>query len=447
MLNIKPFLSLLIGFSFLASDPIPVATSPEPTSSISSIQISSYLDSAVHLARLYRHDPKLSVADNTDHKHSILKQLSLVLPVYQTDESLEDLASRFFEDFVQSGISKYTLINSSKTDLGGKSKDVVIFVKDAANQLCFVIKLFQHPFELAGKFLPELSGMDLLINLNLRGVRPVYPLAVAQGHYKGKVYGLLIETAGAGQRMDQYLYQLAKQKDIFLHQESLQIAVKAFKRMGESLARLHALKSDVPSALAESAQITMEDRINEVFRNPFILEILSRKINITDLVDCLEKVKQEAIDVPIYPSHAHADAHLGNMTYDKDADEFSFIDLSRVHRSVDSEGNPLLSAFVDIIRPEQNLLKKGLTILSQEEIETLSETYYEGYQTVAGEVDPRLLTFFKTSEKLKSLIHYIRYLYQVNPILRAQEEALFEDALVYCQDLIDTFKQHESSLL
>lgn len=391
------------------------------------------LESIQEIARLSRLNLELSPEEEMQRILTILDEVYCRLPHYKESDDLSSNVGVFLQDALQRDASEYVIVDAVTTAIGGKSKDIVFLIKNQQDQLCFVIKAFRYPRLADSKFLPELSALDALSNLKLPQVGSIEPLAVAICRCEEMEYGLLLETAATGKRMDQYIYAAAENPvGSQERQKSLDLARCAFIRMGASLAHLHRTKSTFLQPFSKEAIAKMNQKRIDILNNPFIIECLQNKIDVSDWNAYLDKMINQVEQITNFASFQHGDAHLGNMFYDADQDLFYFIDVAKLHRSLSLQGEPLLDRTVDILRADENLRRKAIGLLSDEEIEVLLTAYYDAYQQVSGRLlDVRLLECYRAYIKMGRLISYSRYINHTDPALRAEEQAIFDKAIEY----------------
>lgn len=389
-------------------------------------------------AQEYRLNPSLPSDQEEERQKKILESVYTNLVNYNSGNCLEDAIKAFLADSQSVDPSLYIIIDAKKTDIKGKSHDPVFLIKDKNDTLCYVVKAFLNPRELSSKFLPEISALNLLEDLALPHVTPIKPLGFARYTDGKQEWGLLIETAASGKRLDQYIFQLAKPD---LNSEELQsrlkIAEKAFYRTGQCLAELHKIKSPIPAIIPLSERNKFDDKLTRLLENPVIVNELSKNICMSDFIEYLNAIRNQILDVPVPCSYWHGDAHLGNMIYDETNDRFSFIDVAKMHRSVDLYGLPLLDGTIDLMRVEENLHRKALSIIPEKEINRLITSFYQGYEDEAGQLpDERIRLFYRIYKKLGRLVKYVHYLEEMDPVQRSIDNAIFDNTINYFSNVI-----------
>lgn len=425
MSYLKFFLCATFVSFFHISFPLMGSETPEKSIDTFSIQ------SSKEIFHHFRYDQSKSKEENDVSRQQLLLEFSQTLPVYLAENDLESAAKTFFDDALKQESSKYSFINAADDAMGGNSEDIVYLIKDNAGQLCFIIKVFEKPFELKGKFLPELCGLDFLIDLQVPGTVPILPLSVGITDYQGSSYGLLLETAASGQRMDQYLFQLAaKPIGSDERKTSLEKTKKIVERVAEALAQLHSTKSDESGKIPKDDLKDWDKRIKRVSESPFIVSEIAKKVDWEVFLNYLETVKKQALEIPVYYTYLHGSTHFGNVFYDEAKDAVQLIDVGTLSDSFDREGKPIRCEFVDLLRSERDINKKGLSILSQEEVNLLIQAYYGAYERAAGALEERVFEFFKTSEKLRCLYSYA-FQDEPDPEKKKRDEVLFYNNLNY----------------
>lgn len=342
----------------------------------------------LNFANEIRLDRTLPTEVEQVRQEQILDEVYHALPNYDSQNSLEEAIIELLKD---SGINDVTLIDVGETEFKGKTSDRVFLVKDQD----YVIKAFKN----CTRLLPEISGLNLIQELKLTYVIPIRPLAVGRYHS----WGLLLETKAKGKRLDEFL------TDPHLK--------KALLRMAESLAELHQIKSPIQGPLPFLDNY--DEKLKKIWDNPALLSELSHHFDLDDFKEYLLSVKKEAMDLSISYSYFHGDAHLGNMFYDEQEDHFYFIDVAKMHQSIDSHSVPLQDGSYDFFRASENFRRLSLGILKEEEFQYLLETFEQAYLEKQP-LDPHHITFYKTYTKLGRLIEYF-----------ASMDAVFEEAITY----------------
>lgn len=391
------------------------------------------INDLIDLARSYRLNPYNLPEEEKLRKQEILCQLPSVLPIYHEQEQLSATLSHFLTQVFGEKAGHFKIEDAATTELRGKSNDFVFFIKDLDGHLQYVIKAFRDPLTVTSKFLPEISALDFLIRQDMRGTESVRPLAAALCLDENRQFGLLLETAAKGKRMDQYLKEIGKYpKESLERKKLLSIALQAFKRLGESLALLHSFKDDRPQRMPQEFLDKMSQKYQEVISNPLIVKKLMDSLDFFAFQKLIAQIIQEAKEVEIHYSFRHGDAHLGNMLYDAECDSFAFIDVAKLHYSMAADGKPLSDGAQEFVRTEESLRKNAIGLLTDEETEALALKFKQAYEQTARTIlDERTIAFSKAYRKLGRLVTYASYEENPDPIQLAKEKELFTQALDY----------------
>jgi hypothetical protein len=386
-------------------------------------------------ARQYRSDPCLTPEEDQSRKQSIIDQFCTELKTYSGADFFS-IIHAFLKDAIDAKEESFQIIDASSTFLTGKSQDKVFLLYDQEEHLKYAVKIFRNPRLQISKFLPEISALDLIAQLQLPHVNPIEPLAAALCECAGDSYGVLLETAATGLRVDQYVYAIANQSDGSKERKMvLKSAERAFWRMGESLAHLHSIHTEDVHPLPCAIMEKMDAKIRDVQANAFIVSSLSDYVLLDTFRTYLDLVKEQVKPIRISLTYQHGDSHLGNMFYDESQDKFYFIDNALLYKSVDIQGNPLLDGSSDVIRADEHFRRKAFGFLKQQETEHLVSIFYWGYQNVSGTLpDARLTAFYRAYHKLGRLLSYCEYPQEPDPQKRARDEAIFTQALEYFAD-------------
>lgn len=401
--------------------------------------ISQSSQEIIHYARAYRKDTELSPEKENLRQQTILEQVYSSLTKYDAHSSLENAVQAFLENELSVSKYDYTIINANLTDIGGKSHDPVFLIRNLNKHVCYIVKAFRNPRELSSKFLSEISALDFIQQLSMPGIVAINPIAFAIYSNQGEEWGLLLETAAKGQRIDQFVYRLgdfapnSREREAFF-----EICEKVFRRMAESFAALHARKSSRSFFIPMQNIEKYNHKLSEVLENPFIIREIVKHFPLDIFIQYVEKIKTDAINVPIFYSYWHGDAHLGNMFYDDSEDIFYFIDVAKLHHSISIKGEPLLDRTMDLVRIEENLRRKAIGLLSESEVEKLLKSFFEAYEQHCSQgISQPIFLFDKTYKKLGRLVAYARYVEEENPFQRSADQAVFESALEYFENNIE----------
>lgn len=394
---------------------------------------SAPMQAVCELARSYRQATDALTEEEIVRQQAILDQMNEQLPRYRELEELSTTIFHFLQDELGEKGQNYTLVNAAETEIRGKSKDVVFFVMDRAGSLQFVVKAFRTPLMRASKLLPEISALDFLRQRAIPGTVQIEPLAAALCDLKDQSYGLLLETAAPGKRVDQFLKDIGKfAPGSEEREESLQIALHVIQRVGESLALLHDSQNDQLKPLPKLFLEKLEKKYLEVMHSPVIVAALTNHLAMDAFQAYILDLIQTAREVKVFASYQHGDANLGNMLYDKETNVLTFIDVAKLHSSMTANGTPLSEGTQEVVRTEESLRKNAINLLSEEEVAALTVQLKQAYEEASQmNLDDKVVEIATTYRKLGRLISYVNADEQVDPELRAKNRALFEQSVEY----------------
>lgn len=395
----------------------------------------------ISYAQEYRTDINLSAEDEEDRLNKILKKTSEILPRYVVNDDLKTEVKKFIVDTLSIEISDATdliVIDTRTTEFFGKSQDTVFIVQDRNNDVRYIVKAFQNPCLLSGKFLPEISAINLIQELNLPGVVPILPIAFALCREKENEWGLLLESAAHGQRLDQYIFSVSSTKNHDERQQNMKKAQIGFNRMGETLGLLHSTKASEKQQLHSSILQKYDEKLNKVLKENFIRAELSKYFSLSQLVDYVNKIKEKALQMPLSYTYIHGDPNLGNVFYDEQNDTISLIDLHSMHRSIDANSQPINDSTIDLVWVEDSIRKKAVNFLTDNEVNILIASFYSAYQEKGGIIPEEAhLNFYKTYIALWKLILGGHYIDQEDPIRRDFDKTTFEEGVEYFNDVFN----------
>lgn len=387
----------------------------------------------VSWARAYRLDTTLPTDIEKLRQKNILEKIFATLKKYDAHSSLENAVIEFLNDEISSNKEDYHVVNANLTDVGGASHDPVFLVRDVSGKLCYIVKAFRSPRDLLSKFVPEISSLALIQKLSIPGVVPIKPIAFAAYSNQDEEWGLLLETAAKGQRIDQFIYQLGSFQPTSKERKAfLEVCKKIFQKIGEVFAELHSRKSLQTFSIPEQDLAKYNNKISTILESSFISGELKKHFSMENFLQYVENIRDDALNTPLFYSYWHGDAHLGNMFYDTLKDDFYFIDVAKLHHSVSIQEEPLLDGTMDLVRVEENLRRRSIGILSESEVDAIIKSFFESYQQRSGqEIAQPVFLFDRTHKKLGRLVTYARYVEEDNSIKRSTDQAVFESAVEY----------------
>ncbi len=378
--------------------------------------------------------PHLSEDEELLRQTLLLEQLMRDIPDYGDHESLEPVFDLLLRGEIN--LHDFVVINSKLTPFFGQSHDEVYFVENAKGDLLFVIKAFHDPDSVIGKFLPELSAMALLRERQMETLITIDPVAIGKCCWHGKRYGVLVQTVAPGMRVDQFLFEInAFSPGTIERKEIMRKAVRLFERIGKSFAELHEGPKSTVTALSKRNLRTLQVKFKALLDEK-TLALIEDKIDLEALKTEVDRVSQEVARIKFVACFQHGDANIKNIFYDEISDLIIFIDVSRLHRSIDYNGNPLMDGVYDLIYLQESLICNGIGILSDEEIKNLLEVFFKSYEVHGSLLDERLVYYYTFVCKLRSLINNSDFPNVQDPHTQRQHRLIFESSLRYFQDIL-----------
>lgn len=388
-------------------------------------------------ARKFRKDITLSSEEENMRAKKILDNICQHLIKYDEEHSLEKAVRKFVSDHL---LNSYSIVNANLTGMAGRSQDPVFLIKDKEDSLCYVVKAFRNPRDLSSKFLPEISALDLIQQLSMPGVVPITPIAF--GIYCGQEqeWGLLLETAAEGNRIDQYIHHLGS---LELNSEErfafLEFCQNVFRRMAESFVFLHAKKSSHPFSIPIEHLDKFDKKVSTILESPFVISELEQHFSLNEFHQYLNKIKADAMNSSFFYSYWHGDAHLQNMFYNPTKDTFYFIDSSKMHNSISFNEEPLQDSMKDLVSVEESLRRIAIGILNECEVNALLKSFYESYEQYSGQLIQEIFLFDRTNKKLERLKTYSRYIDENDPIKKSQDKTVFDNTVMYFKRILFHF--------
>ncbi len=394
----------------------------------------------LHYARAYRKDTTLAKKQEQKRQEKILEEVFARLPTYNSFDSLEHAVCGFLADALSFLPHDYRVVDAGRTSFAGRSNDRVFLIYDPDNRLCFALKAFRNPRDSDSKFIPEISALDFIEQLSLPGVAPVKPIAFGSFSASQREWGLLLETAAGGERLDQFVFQLgAKEIGSIARKTLFDRCEKALRRTAESLAWLHSRQSSRQYPIPSNDLSAYDKKLAKILNNPFILEEIEKWIPVQDFINYARRIKGEAMAATVRYCYWHGDANLANMFYDSAADAIYFIDVHRLHYSLDIREEPLLVGTIDLVHVEDHLLSTVAGNLEEWEYNALASSFYESYELCSGQKIPEpILSYYRTYFKLTRLIYFSNYKDKKDPFRQLSDKHCFELAIKYFADRIGT---------
>lgn len=435
---IKYFSSFFLCCYFSLTAVIPADLSLSQKQGIA-LASQSFPHPVIYYARQYRFDSSLLDEQEQKREKELVEKAFDTLVHYDTCESLEEAVIKLVVDALSVHPHDFSIIDAKKAGLGGRSSDRVFMIKDHQGQFCYAVKAFKNPQQMPSKFLYEISALNFIEQLNLPHMGTIYPLAFARYRDQNQQWGLLLESLAQGKRIDHSIAQLAEQSlNTKQRQLDLDLICKAFHQMGKTFASFHRITSanlaSIPSDIVEK----YEKQLSQILDDSIIVNELSNHVSLSHFIQVMEEIKQAALHTPVVYTYFHGDAHLGNLFYNDEQDLVFFIDVAKMHQSIDLYNFPLSDGTVDLLWIEDSFLRHAIGRLTKEEINILLQKFYESYEMEQGQLpDENLLLFYRTYTRLDRLMRYSGSIKGDESAEQVIEKKLFDDAVNYFKTLIN----------
>jgi hypothetical protein len=380
------------------------------------------IDRLTEQAKALRIQTTLPQQEEIARQTALLANAMSQLIDYGEQEKLETAVELLLKN--EMDLDNFTIINSKDTDFFGKSKDEVFFVKSQDGSLRYVVKAFRNPETRAGRLLPELSAMALLRELPEGTFLPVSPLAVGKCRSNETNYGLLVESVAPGKRIDQYTLE-----------EKLEKVAHMFQVIGGHFAKLHRADQPLQGTFPEEERLQLLKKY-EALLNPKTLAQLEGKLDLNALKKEVDRVLNEVDSLTLVRSFQHESAHVRNLFFDEERDQVIFIDVAKMHLSIDFEGNPLSDNACDLVRLQESLSHQMVGTLTEKQIKNFVQALYDGYEAYGGHADRRLINFYTLTSKLSRLKSSGKFDEIQDPIEKEKHRLTFENNLKFLQELL-----------
>lgn len=345
-------------------------------------------ESLLTLAKEYRTDSSAtSKEQEAIRKQAIQAEAYGLLKDYSAQKDLETAIRALVTDNYNLRGS-IELIDTKTTTLKGKSRDLVYIIKED-KQVIGYVKVFIKPA--SGKFLEEVSGIQLIQEMNIPKTDPIKILGFGRYDAAQRIgpsatpYAMLFMSPAVGLRTDRYV----KEKQVNA------LAKTAFRRIGESFAYVHQRKTAEKFPLSKKFLESYQKKIKVIETSSLLGEKLFKQVSREDFLRYVHGIRESAKGVSIPHTYTLPDSHLGNMFYDDKQDRVVFIDLDTASRSVTRQGEPTGEAFTNFSKIEKSLDK--LSPLPSADKALLIDAFYEGYKSQGGEMPSASLKAMSTT--------------------------------------------------
>lgn len=305
------------------------------------------------------------------------KELQIQFPEDEAGKQIWLSAQDFtYGNNLELSIENFLKHKASKNNFLFCVKPETVFLTDN-----YAIKVFPAVEKYFGKIAAEISGVDIIRNLNLQEGKAVEFISVGKCVINGENKLLLLMQRAPGETIKYHL-------DSIFSSTNRQIALNDCKSVLSQLARL---LGEIHSKTALTYQGDF----------PGILEITfdKLKLQITKYIEGYKTAGGEDSEVIIkffedvlsrydkktfHLTISHNDSHLENFLFNRETG-ITLIDTHRIHYSANANGEPLFSSYVhDVARTEDDIIKWILYHEYNEDlINELQEAFRKGYREKA----------------------------------------------------------------
>jgi len=296
------------------------------------------------------------------------EQIWIAVTDYTKGGNLEGSISNFLEQNLKIG----------PTPLEVLKKDVVF----AAKEQGVVVKAFPKMKGSFHEFVREISSSDIMKDLKLSFGSSVAILGVGKCSVNGVEHLLLAMTLAPGKEIERYVDAIFNSSD---RASAIQTCKRILSHYGKSLAELHKQKVIQANGTPEVLKITSEYTKQKIEK--YLGAYKKKGGKDSEEIEKFFQRQWEKYDATVfYFTLHHGNPHLENALYDESSDKTVFIDINRMHMSVDQNGTPLVAEYQeDVARAEDELARVVLSHEMNESLITeLTEAFHEGYVKEAG---------------------------------------------------------------
>ena len=252
-----------------------------------------------------------------------------------------------------------------------------------------VVKAFKLSDYNVSNLPDELSGMSFFKEVNFFHLNSPQPLAVAKCKMEADSFALLLETVAPGKRYNDAFEEMAElPSDGPEQKEAFEKYKTALAKAGAALGELQAVSPQILGPIPKKIFNRLDERRNKL-NEPEIKAIISQDLDPNLLIEYLRHVKQAALDVDHYMTYNHGDGHMGNYFYNDEEDRFTMIDLERLHKTIDYEGNPRGSMGFDYVRFLEDLEGRAIGKITESQLEELKKRFQSILFANSGKIRPK----------------------------------------------------------
>lgn len=342
-----------------------------------------------------------------------IKKIEELLIDYTTDNDIKKTIIKFLQKTIGQKFDDFNIKQIDSSPQKGLSGNKLFLIRDAKNDLKFVVKIFEKPFEPNETgFLSELSGFQLASTIHGKNFNLISALAIGKCVINKNQYGLLVMSAANGISIADLMLKLMLYLEVRNHfefgsvfnteiKETFCLLKRAIEKLGIALAELHQIRK-IDTKKSHPEAISKEEKF---IKNA--IEMLNKGnygIDLNILKKYFESLLNRLKNIETTYSIIHGDTNFGNFIYDKKTDSLSLVDLASIGLSVDQNGNPIQNAASDsvgIVNEIETCLKTGMP---KEEFTEIRKTFIDAYGKVPTQLEQE---FFALVDRLKFILFFI----------------------------------------
>ncbi|MCE5316975.1 MAG: hypothetical protein LLG04_06380 [Parachlamydia sp.] len=292
---------------------------------------------------------------------------------------------------------QFVIIDSKTTPQHGNSHDEVFFIHNQTGELAYVVKAFREPASYKSRYLLEIAANTLIEQNSCAHFSTVDILGSALCIAHGAFFALLLETPAPGTRLDQFAFHTsALDASDPLRELKMAEAKEAFYAAGAALARFYQIEN-------LSWKYLSRDDAHRIYKKLAKVKPLHEMIDLQALEVYVDRIVQQALETPFKSGYQHGAAHVRNLFYHPELKRITFIDNGHLVKSFEGKWQPIGDPAQDLVRLQESLFHKACDKLTEQEMDTLIQSIYQGYASQGTLPDKRLLKFYLLERKLSPL--------------------------------------------
>jgi len=360
----------------------------------------------------------VEIAKETRHgcqnREAAYRKAMEILPLYGNGNDLFLAVQQILEQACL--LDKGRVVPIANTPLAGNSSDPVFLLLDAKDKLVVVVKAFEYLDSSKGGFLKEITSLDFMAQHSELEIAVPAIIATGKTYAEDKWFGLLVQGAAQGRRVDSYLDDALKNAQGEERQRKLQELEKLVLTAAEAFSRLN--------RTGEPRYQTITPKMIERVRKK-LANLEGEAIDFVALTELVEEIIAVTENIPFLAGYAHKSTNLANIFYEAETGQIWYIDVAKFHGSFDLQERPISFSAYDLVRFIEALRKKSINQLSNEEMDHLNDVAVQRYLECSEDPNAALLVnFLSLNSNLCKLGNHFEYLKGSDERKKANSEKL-----------------------